>query len=933
MDEHHTQSHQHVDSEKESDSELSIDFGKMGGFFKKNYVWLLILIPIILSITFRMYPASLPMTDNWATGNIQNFIKQDISNLVTQNYPNLPVFNKNKLIEDEFVKSIKQDSYTIKTGQYKGQTVSISAEIAKSSASLKEFWQYDVNGEKFTYMPDIDPYTYLRYSRNLLETGQLGDEIKNGQQWDNHMVAPLGAGIGTTGHPYVLLWIYKLLSVFKPSMDLMAGATYFPVIFAALAVIPAFFLGRKFAGNVGGLFAAVMVAINPAFLSRTTWGHADTDAYVIFFALAITWLFLEAFEAKNTSWKFVFAAGAGALTGLFGYFWGGGWWYVFDFMLALAGMYFIYLLVIGWGKHPILANNALRDTALIAVTFVAATLLIGSLTVGFVRVAYAPLAPLGFMSIKEAAHISLWPNVYTTVAELNAVSMSQIVSAVGGKLFFLIALAGLAFALFKRDEHGKIDPKYFVLLAIWFVATLYASTKGVRFTMLIVPAFSLAFGTALGKIYEYANKWGEKGLHLSKKIIAPVVILIFVLLLLGSAKAWYASSINDIPIMNDAWWNSLTKINQESKPDAIINSWWDFGHHFKYVADRAVTFDGASQNTPMAHWVGKVLLTTNEKEAVGILRMLDCGSNTAFEELDKKINDVSKSVQIIYEVVVLDKDKAEALLEENNLSKVESENVLKYTHCSPPEDYFITSEDMIGKAGVWGHFGSWDFNRADAWTMRNAPKAQFIEELTKASAYSARDAEKLYEEVQGITTEDEANSWIAAWPNYASGISDCVQQGTSMQCGGISIDSKAKNVTIQTQQGAIKPVSFVYFDGKDVVEKEFKDGTGGISVAMMPVQGGYNAILVQKPIAMSMFNRLYFFLGEGLSCFKPFDAQRQLTGGMIYTWKIDWDCKEKNNVFLEQNSTQEIPKAVEETVTEELAILNSSENTSGVLVE
>ena len=27
-------------------------------------------------------------------------------------------------------------------------------------------------------------------------------------------------------------------------------------------------------------------------------------------------------------------------------------------------------------------------------------------------------------------------------------------------------------------------------------------------------------------------------------------------------------------------------------------------------------------------------------------------------------------------------------------------------------DYFITSYDMIGKSGVWGHFGSWDFVKA-----------------------------------------------------------------------------------------------------------------------------------------------------------------------------------------------------------------------------
>ena len=82
--------------------------------------------------------------------------------------------------------------------------------------------------------------------------------------------------------------------------------------------------------------------------------------------------------------------------------------------------------------------------------------------------------------------------------------------------------------------------------------------------------------------------------------------------------------------MTDGWYNSLTKIKEESQEDAIINSWWDFGHQFITVSKRGATFDGGSQNRPMAHWIGNALLTSDEKTTVGILRMLDCDSNGAF---------------------------------------------------------------------------------------------------------------------------------------------------------------------------------------------------------------------------------------------------------------------------------------------------------------
>ena len=46
-------------------------------------------------------------------------------------------------------------------------------------------------------------------------------------------------------------------------------------------------------------------------------------------------------------------------------------------------------------------------------------------------------------------------------------------------------------------------------------------------------------------------------------------------------------------------------------------------------------------------------------------------------------------------------------LEEQNTLKV-----LELTHCTPPENYFITSYDMVDKSIAWAHIGSWDFERS-----------------------------------------------------------------------------------------------------------------------------------------------------------------------------------------------------------------------------
>ena len=56
------------------------------------------------------------------------------------------------------------------------------------------------------------------------------------------------------------------------------------------------------------------------------------------------------------------------------------------------------------------------------------------------------------------------------------------------------------------------------MLIIWFISTIYASTKGVRFTLLAVPPFAIGFGITLGHVYRYSSAWAAKALQINKLI-------------------------------------------------------------------------------------------------------------------------------------------------------------------------------------------------------------------------------------------------------------------------------------------------------------------------------------------------------------------------------------------------------------------------------
>jgi dolichyl-diphosphooligosaccharide--protein glycosyltransferase len=129
-----------------------------------------------------------------------------------------------------------------------------------------------------------------------------------------------------------------------------------------------------------------------------------------------------------------------------------------------------------------------------------------------------------------------------------------------------------------------------------------------------------------------------------------------------------------------------------------------------------VTFDGGSQNTPRAYWVGRAFSTSDENLSIGILRMLATSGDKAFEEdgvlMNKTNHSVKETVKILNEILPLDRTSAYNILTEKyNLTSKEAEEVLNATHPENPNpDYLITYNRMTDIAPVWSMFGNWDYD-------------------------------------------------------------------------------------------------------------------------------------------------------------------------------------------------------------------------------
>ncbi|MBN2368531.1 hypothetical protein JXC34_05925, partial [Candidatus Woesearchaeota archaeon] len=248
-------------SKKRESEDIIIDLRKLRPFFSRFLILFLILVPIILSISIRLQPSELRISEEWARQGIYNNIRNSISAQISQQYPNLPEQTRQNMINEQFSQFLEQEQLQIENA------------VVTSAANLKDRFVEDSSG--YTYLGDIDSYFWLRYAGNLVEKGMYGDVVKDGLQYDTHMFAPHGFPADPNFYPYAEFFLYKFLGFFNPKMTLMRAAFLTPMFLSFFAIIAAFFIGKKVSGNLAGFMAAILIAANPTILSRSLGSDND----------------------------------------------------------------------------------------------------------------------------------------------------------------------------------------------------------------------------------------------------------------------------------------------------------------------------------------------------------------------------------------------------------------------------------------------------------------------------------------------------------------------------------------------------------------------------------------------------------------------------------------------------------------------------------
>jgi dolichyl-phosphooligosaccharide-protein glycotransferase len=900
-----------------------------------SFMILLLLIPMVVSIGIRSQTAKMPIIDNYAAENVINFYEQQITTKIKNEYPFLPEQEQERNIRNELDNFLKENKNRVQN------------EIKEMSEMMKEGLKDD---EGTPYLTDIDTWMSYYYATNYIEYGMVGErKDENGQVYEKYRGGRFERPANNRFHGWMMANFHKLWKIFDNNVPPMKSISYYVMIIATLSLIPAFFIGRKLSNNFGGFISAMIIAVHPVIMARTISNFADDDVYHLIFPLFAIWMVIEAYNAKDNIKRMTFASLAGLFVGLHSISWSG-WWFGSLFIFASLFIFVVYKLLrtlIEDGTFEKSLKSSKNTLILFGTYFLSQIFFVVLLGSGFMGRPLIPTfkrafqtftGPLSFLTLYDVGISSIWPNVMTTVAELKRIPLTQSITQVGEPLLLFLTFIGLVMLMIKvklnKIDKGivwglityygiitamisKIENTYFfviltalpiafvaiyslfyesnlkikysILFGIFLTGTIFSSTQGIRFMFLAIPIIALLIGIALGKIYDILTEYLSDSLNINKTLSRVVIIILMLWLVLpANFTQGYNVATRQIPMYNDAWDNTLKTINENSE-DAIITSWWDFGHWFVAAGRQMVTFDGGDQGRRI-HWVGKTLLTSNETQAVSILRMLNCGQEKPTEILEKHFDEY-KSAKILIELVdVNDKQKAEDILRKEGLSNENVSEIMKYTYCDDLIDnYFIASSDMIGKSGVWGHFGSWDFDRAYMYNrIKNSNLATGMDILTKEYNLSETLAKATFNEIKSTAGEQ----WIAKWPSYMSNVGSCNQENNTIQCNnGVLINIEENEAYVMAQDGLMKVKAFSYIENDEFIFKEQEDYDMEIGVAHFP-RGTYgSSIIMDEALTASMFTRMFFFEGFGLEHFDYMSYEKGIDGIEVYLYKVKFDEK------------------------------------------
>ena len=200
----------------------------------------------------------------------------------------------------------------------------------------------DVTTGSWTLGPDLDPFLFLRWAKEIIATGSLTDidpmrYVPQGFKTKEELILL----------PYMMAYFHKIALLFG-STSVDQSAVYFPAYMFGLTVIAFFLLSRKiFIDRLGELKSDLIALVSsfflisiPSLLPRTIAGIPEKESVGFMFMFLAFYFFLSAWKSSNKNTGYLHSVLAAISTAFMALVWGG-FIYVYITIAVAVGIAFI----------------------------------------------------------------------------------------------------------------------------------------------------------------------------------------------------------------------------------------------------------------------------------------------------------------------------------------------------------------------------------------------------------------------------------------------------------------------------------------------------------------------------------------------------------------------------------------------------------------
>lgn len=541
-------------------------------------------------------------------------------------------------------------------------------------------WEIGTSGTGAINLSEFDAFFEYRIGHYMVQNGLFSPFWP--KLWlDTQLWYPDGINMGLESLPSIPLtgaFLYDIVSLLGVNIDFMSFCALLPPIFGTLSVLIMYFLGKEFGGKAAGMLAALILALDASFITRTNLGWFETEAATFSFLLFLL-LFPRAMEEERPiGSSVIYSLVCGACLAYFIMGWGAAY-----YLVDLAALFVFALLVlrrytpriflafnISFGLGLLIAMSApflgIRYPVSYAVLPVAGVFVLLCLsevlrnlvsvrerflltvtTLAVIIGAFAAIFALGYAGNIAGKFITVINPLLRTSSPLT-ISVAEHNITAWGSMYYDLGIITLFFVVGLYFIARNLTNKNLLLL-LFGLTSLYFAASMVRLLFLLAPAFAIISAIGIvGVLRPFITMLKEPPKittkkfrleHVGKEFSGTAVFLIFLVLMTEFAFSPQTGGIpnvyrqaytpltitaSSLPIVPggpvNEWLDMLHWTSINLQPTDVVDSWWDYGFWLTIKGNVTTLNDNATINSTQIENVG-FSFVADETDSLKMLKL------------------------------------------------------------------------------------------------------------------------------------------------------------------------------------------------------------------------------------------------------------------------------------------------------------------------